>query len=169
MQPARHEALRAVYEHNAAKNPEEWKNWQYKGPHGPWYDCRMPPIWHESTRFRRKPTGHVHAELMAQYAEDAKTSPEPWVNWERRSTFAAEQHFHPLAGAPTWDPHSEYRRKPEPQVETHPYTITCTMVINATDSDDAAWQFREAVASGVQPVQWVDDCGVIKDKCGVRQ
>ena len=30
--------------------------------------------------------GHIHAELMAQYAEDAKQHDEPWKLWQHYAT-----------------------------------------------------------------------------------
>ena len=52
--------------------------------------------------------GHIHADLMAQYAEDAKQHDKPWELWQ----------FNPgdtWAGCPThprWVPDFTYRRKP---------------------------------------------------------
>lgn len=52
-------------------------------------------------------TGHPHAELMAQYAEDAKTNDRPYLLWEYKggSTWIN------LEGHPLWNPKIEYRRK----------------------------------------------------------
>ena len=52
-------------------------------------------------------TGHPHAELMAQYAEDAKTSMEPWTLWE----FRQNDIWLDLQGHPLWNPFLKYRRK----------------------------------------------------------
>ena len=52
-------------------------------------------------------TGHPHAELMAQYAEDAKTSPHPWTQWE----FEDNVGWAELRGHPLWNPFVKYRRK----------------------------------------------------------
>lgn len=51
--------------------------------------------------------GHPHAELMAQYAEDAKTSIEPWTLWELRENDI----WFDLRGHPLWNSKLEYRRK----------------------------------------------------------
>lgn len=51
--------------------------------------------------------GHLHAELMAQYAEDAKTSMEPWTLWE----FRKNDIWLDLQGHPLWNPFLKYRRK----------------------------------------------------------
>ena len=54
--------------------------------------------------------GHVHAELMQQYAEDAKTSKTPWQLWEYLSK---DDGWTTFRGAPGWYETSEYRRKPK--------------------------------------------------------
>ena len=53
--------------------------------------------------------GHVHAELMAQYAEDAKTSKTPWQLWEYLDK---DDGWTTFKGSPGWYATSEYRRKP---------------------------------------------------------
>ena len=55
-------------------------------------------------------TGHIHAELMKQYAEDAAETDKPWEGWEKQ-----------LAGGlwvacpvhPDWHARQSYRRKPQ--------------------------------------------------------
>ena len=54
--------------------------------------------------------GHVHAELMQQYAEDAKTSKTPWRLWE---FLDKEDGWTTFKGAPGWHETSVYRRKPK--------------------------------------------------------
>lgn len=51
---------------------------------------------------------HVHAELMAQYAEDAKETPEPWCRWEYRTRGKI---WADLSHNPRWDEATIYRRK----------------------------------------------------------
>ncbi len=57
--------------------------------------------------------GHVHADLMALYAEDAKTTDKPWELWQIKVDFtdghkwvSLKSEFHFKAGC-------EYRRKPK--------------------------------------------------------
>ena len=57
--------------------------------------------------------GHVHAELMAQYAEDAKTHDEPWKMWQIHYTGDVWQE---LADNPTWVSGLKYRRKPKTHI-----------------------------------------------------
>lgn len=56
--------------------------------------------------------GHVHAELMKQYAEDAVTSETPWINWEFRSF--DDLPWQSMHQHPAWHVTTFYRRKPVP-------------------------------------------------------
>lgn len=57
--------------------------------------------------------GHVHAELMAQYAEDAKTHDEPWKLWQvNYSDNFEEGKWTKLRDNPSWVTGVKYRRKP---------------------------------------------------------
>lgn len=59
-----------------------------------------------------KPQGHQHAELMAQYAEDAKTNAEPWRLWEAKHMgvwMGFDDSFGFRSG-------TEYRRKPKVKI-----------------------------------------------------
>ena len=53
---------------------------------------------------------HKHAELMAQYAQDALTTDKPWESWEFKS-------FHgtwlSLKSNPRWHTDQQYRRRPK--------------------------------------------------------
>lgn len=57
--------------------------------------------------------GHVHAELMAQYAEDARTHAEPWKLWECREPGGK---WAPVGAWIPWVPSAEYRRKPKTHI-----------------------------------------------------
>lgn len=61
----------------------------------------------EMARMEKK--GHVHAELMAQYAEDAKTSKTTWELWQVRCDKGV---WHRCLDHPKWGCDKEYRRKP---------------------------------------------------------
>ena len=52
--------------------------------------------------------GHIHAELMAQYAEDAKEHDRPWELWE----YDSEGIWKSCADNPAWLPDRTYRHKP---------------------------------------------------------
>ena len=60
-----------------------------------------------------KTEGHAHAELMAQYAEDAKTSKTPWRLWEYLDK---DDGWTTFRGSPDWYETSEYRRKPKTHI-----------------------------------------------------
>lgn len=52
--------------------------------------------------------GHTHAELMAQYAEDAKQHDEPWELWQHDASGT----WVDCVRHPSWRSHTQYRRKP---------------------------------------------------------
>lgn len=54
--------------------------------------------------------GHAHAENMAQYAEDAKTTDKPWELWQIK---VVSGEWHDLTGNPSFATHLGYRRKPK--------------------------------------------------------
>lgn len=60
---------------------------------------------------------HKHAELMAQYAEDAKITDEPWLLWELTHRLIDDSSgrectiWVACCGHPNWTPSIEYRRK----------------------------------------------------------
>ena len=57
-------------------------------------------------------TGHVHAELMAEYAKDATKSTEPWKDWEMTDSFDTTSWIS-CTGHPGWISVLNYRRKPK--------------------------------------------------------
>jgi len=54
---------------------------------------------------------HPHAELMAQYAQDAKETDKPWERWERFSEMFCK--WVPLKEPTSFDTDVKYRRKPQ--------------------------------------------------------
>lgn len=54
--------------------------------------------------------GHVHAESMALYAEDAKTTDKPWELWQVKDN---EGIWWECKNNPLWGGYTEYRRKPK--------------------------------------------------------
>lgn len=57
--------------------------------------------------------GHVHAELMALYAEDAKTTDKPWELWE---LFTKLGTWVGVDKNPDWCEDIQYRRKPKTHI-----------------------------------------------------
>ncbi|ARU04712.1 hypothetical protein CCO03_08520 [Comamonas serinivorans] len=55
-----------------------------------------------------KTLGHLHAESMRLYAEDAAECAEPWTRWE----VCLSGEWEELTVQPSWAPHFKYRRKP---------------------------------------------------------
>ena len=53
---------------------------------------------------------HIHAKLMAEYAEDAAETDMPWERWE--CTRRGEE-YSPLIDHPVWHDGIKYRRKPK--------------------------------------------------------
>lgn len=51
---------------------------------------------------------HIHAELMAQYAEDAKQHDEPWELWQHDASGT----WVDCVSHPSWCSNTQYRRKP---------------------------------------------------------
>ena len=67
-------------------------------------------------------TGHIHAELIAQYAEDAKVSKTPWEFWQEEPPFGEHDGITIRRKKPEWrycgptlcfHPSWKYRRKPK--------------------------------------------------------
>jgi hypothetical protein len=54
---------------------------------------------------------HKHAELMAQYAQDAMTTDKPWELWEARAH--PNRDWFVMKGDPCWSVDFDYRRKPK--------------------------------------------------------
>lgn len=55
-------------------------------------------------------TGHIHAENMKLYAEDAAETEKPWERWQTRVEGVGD--WVPLAVPAVWHTGKEYRRKP---------------------------------------------------------
>ena len=66
--------------------------------------------------YEPKQKGHVHAELMAQYAEDAKSHAEPWKLWQILITFTDGTKWTNLNSDFFFHHMCEYRRKPKTHI-----------------------------------------------------
>jgi hypothetical protein len=58
---------------------------------------------------------HIHAESMAQFAEDAKQNDFPWENWQWKTIKANENAWANMVSMPNWYVDNQYRRKPKIQ------------------------------------------------------
>ena len=106
---------------------------------------------------------HKHADNMAAYAADAQTTDRPWELWEREFTPAV---WVDCIQNPTWNVNCGYRRKPN--TTPIPYTVSCVMPIKAISPEEAAWQLRELLASGLGLIVVTDEDGLQHAKLGVR-
>jgi hypothetical protein len=60
-------------------------------------------------------TGHTHAALMADYAQDAAETDKPWARWQfKRPGEGGWRAFDDAWQGPNWLADHEYRRKPVP-------------------------------------------------------
>ena len=55
-------------------------------------------------------SGHVHAHLMALYAQDAAETDKPWERWEILKNY---DEWEGLSANPLWCDLNDYRRKPK--------------------------------------------------------
>lgn len=83
--------------------------------------------------------GHPHAQVMAQYAEDARTASAPWLLWEWRPLAGGP--WKSLASSPAWDLRSLYRRKPR------------TVMINGYEVPEP----ERVVSAGWRGEYWIPD------------
>ena len=107
---------------------------------------------------------HKHADLMAAYAADAQNTDKPWELWEINTERPAN--WRTLSACPMWLEGNQYRRKPNPT--PIPYTVSCVMPIKAISPEEAAWQMRELLASGLGLIVVTDEDGLQHAKLGVR-
>ena len=96
--------------------------------------------------------GHIHAELMAQYAEDALESDKPWERWEFSMN---SQDYKSLHKHPSWGESNKYRRKPKViLINGHEVPEPCRTPL---DIDDEYWTFIFFAEEGVIQFDWADD------------
>jgi hypothetical protein len=91
---------------------------------------------------------HKHAELMAQYAQDAMTTDKPWESWEAR---APRKHdWFVMKGDPCWSVDFEYRRKPKTNAQ-----IACELLDKAYDALEAhSVEICEPNVDHIQRMVW---------------
>lgn len=98
---------------NAESSGNVTKNLMYKSTA---IGCNMTPEEFLNLVYEPEEKGHVHAELMAQYAEDAKTHPEPWKLWQKKTECLDWLGWTDCTTSPAWDSSYEYRRKPKTRI-----------------------------------------------------
>ena len=82
-------------------------NWLHRDGH---YVCHTTSNRMKYIEVREEKQGHIHADLMLQYAQDAQETPEPWSRWE---TNPDGRKWIQLTGNPSWVTSIQYRRKPK--------------------------------------------------------
>ena len=82
-------------------------NWLHRDGH---YVCHTTSNRMKYIEVREEKQGHIHADLMLQYAQDAQETPEPWSRWE---TNPDGRKWMQLTSNPSWVTSIQYRRKPK--------------------------------------------------------
>ena len=93
---------------------------------------------------------HIHADTMAQYAEDALETDKPWERWEFS---CGGQYYVSLETTPQWTENFKYRRKPK------------VILINGhevpephrTPLKDGVFYWIPDLFSGATSLRWEDD------------
>ena len=99
---------------------------------------------------------HIHAELMAQYTQDAMESETPWEKWEYAEK--GWKQWFPCADHPHWSIYNKYRRKPEtimvngievpePMVYPPKYGITYYLANPLSEFMYSQWQWTDSSSS----------------------
>lgn len=73
-------------------------------------DCNMTAKEFLELVYEPENQGHVHAELMAQYAEDARSHAKPWMLWQIKREAGVWEN---CRRHPSWAVTTEFRRKPK--------------------------------------------------------
>ncbi len=98
-----------------------YKNFSTKTPQvitkQEWQAAKLAALYRDSMQTPPKtaqeaPKGHIHAHLMAEYAEVAKTNPEPWREFQ--VSYGEDKPWATLEVHPSWNCVAKYRRKPTP-------------------------------------------------------
>ena len=99
-----------------------------------------------------KVTSHPHAELMLEYANDAKTTDKPWLLWE---TYYHSQ-WDDLCSNPIWSIQCQYRRKPKqkPMIKIGEFTVPQPMKVKPELSQQ---YFVVMLSSETIMYNWVND------------
>lgn len=107
--------------------------------------------------------GHIHAEIMAEYAEVAKTNPKPWEEFQYDM---GNYIWYNLNKHPKWNVNYTYRRKPKtirigeydvpeplkvkPEYGATYYTIyfdhSCYNKLVWIDDDDDEYNYQQGLA-----------------------
>ena len=90
--------------------------------------------------------GHIHAELMAQYAEDAKQHDRPWELWQHGD----HEVWVGCTYHPNWEIDRSYRRKPQTiMLGEHEVPEPCR---EAPETGQKVWAIHPT--NRVEPFTW---------------
>ena len=99
-------------------------------------------------------TGHIHADLMAMYAEDAKTHAEPWLLWELFDKKGGATWHACTKDMSNWHPYFDYRRKPRTLTVTVPWFPE-----PMREAPEMLSAYYMVTATGAQSTEpWTDHC-----------
>ena len=93
---------------------------------------------------------HIHAKLMAQYAEDAAETDKPWERWEFCHMRGEYQSLH---NHPEWVVNNEYRRKPK-TIWINGYEVPEPHRVPLKEGEEY-WVI--SLARGTAILRWCDD------------
>lgn len=96
---------------------------------------------------------HVHAELMALYAQDAMETDKPWERWE--ASPHQQFDFEPLFSHPMWDEESQYRRKPR-TIKVNGFDVP-ELVTNSLKVNDYYWLADPTCNNYTRQLRWCND------------
>lgn len=108
-----------------------------------------------------KPKTHIHAELMAKYAEDARETDKPWERWQHRGSWDLPDRWWDCTTHPIWAENLQYRRKPQKKIYekwVHLWkdgSHTSGSWYNSYEEADAAFpnRFRENLVK-IEKITW---------------
>ena len=114
-------------------------NWLHRDGH---YVCHTTSNRMKYIEVREEKQGHIHADLMLQYAQDAQETPEPWERWEVYGKITGR--WIPLSECFSFLPENQYRRKPKMVYVTLPNGECVSWpepLKEALDIDEEYWYF----------------------------
>ena len=114
-------------------------NWLHRDGH---YVCHTTSNRMEYIEVREEQQGHIHADLMLQYAQDAQETDKPWERWEVYGKITGR--WIPLSECFPFLPENQYRRKPKMVYVTLPNGECVSWpepLKEALDIDEEYWYF----------------------------
>lgn len=95
---------------------------------------------------------HIHAELMAQYAEDAKKTDEPWRLWEHKQPWCE---WRGCKKTPIWNECIQYRRKPR-TIRINGFDVPEPLRVGEVETGDTVW-LADVVEGSARRVTFLEE------------